>query len=97
MLYERSQEAMLDWQEIVEYTFDQYGVEQTLNYTNKLLGCIESMAKGSGYFKEIEVKGRTVRVKHCQKHYIFGWVRADKPLLVIALFHEHMDLMSRLA
>ncbi len=96
MLYERSQEAMLDWQAIVEYTLDSHGVEQTLRYTRGLIECIEAMAIGKGFLRKIDVQGRKVLIKHCQKHYIFGLVRDGSPLLVIALFHERMDLMARL-
>lgn len=95
-LYEKSREALEDWQAIVEYTFDRHGEDQTIKYTKQLINCIEAMAKGEGYFKEIKVKKRTVRIMHCQKHYIFGLVRDKAPLMIIALFHEKMDLMTRL-
>ncbi|MCG8640636.1 MAG: type II toxin-antitoxin system RelE/ParE family toxin [Desulfobacterales bacterium] len=95
-LYERSHAALNDWQEIVEYTLERHGVAQTEKYMAGLIGCIESMAKHEGHFKETEVKGRTIRIKHCRKHYIFGLVRDNGPLMIIALFHERMDLMTRL-
>ncbi len=95
-LYERSQESLKDWQEIVNYTLDNHGETQTIKYTKQLISCIEAMTKGEGYFKEIKIKKRTIRVIHCQKHYIFGLVREEAPLMIIALFHEKMDLMNRL-
>lgn len=95
-LYERSQAALQDWQDIVEYTLDRHGAGQTEKYTAGLIRCIEAMAQNSGHFKEIEVDGLTVRIKHCQKHYIFSLIRKNAPMMVIALFHERMDLMSRL-
>ena len=95
-LYEKSQEALDDWQAIVEYSLDRHGENQTIKYTRQLINCIEAMAKGDGYFKDVKVKKRTIRIKHCQKHYIFGLVRDKDPLMIIALFHESMDLMTRL-
>ena len=95
-LYEKSQEALDDWQAIVEYSLDRHGENQTIKYTRQLINCIEAMAKGDGYFKDVKVKKRTIRIKHCQKHYIFGFVRDKDPLMIIALFHESMDLMTRL-
>ena len=95
-LYEKSQEALDDWQAIVEYTLDRHGEDQTIKYTRQLIACIEAMAKDKGYFKDIKIKKRTVRIMHCQKHYIFGLVRNEAPLMIIALFHERMDLMVRL-
>ena len=96
VLYERSHEALADWEELVEYTLEEFGVDQTLKYTQELITCIEAMARGEGYFKEIDVKGRIIRVKHCGKHYIFGLVRENRPLIVIAFLHERMNLMARL-
>ncbi len=95
-LYEQSHAALDDWQDIVEYTLDNFGIDQTEKYTSALLRCIETMAKGDGHFKEIELNGRIIRIKHCQKHYIFGFVRLKRPLMIIAFFHERMDLMKRL-
>lgn len=60
MLYERSHAALQDWQDIVEYTLDQHGVDQTEKYMAGLISCIEAMAQDIGYFKDIEINGRTV-------------------------------------
>ena len=32
----------------------------------------------------------------CEHHYIFCLPRKDAPALVVAIFHEKMDLMARL-
>lgn len=95
-IYEQSHAALDDWKDIVEYTLDNFDIEQTEKYTSGLLRCIEKMAKGQGQFKEIEVHNRKLRVKHCQKHYIFGLVRANHPLMIVAFLHEQMDLIKRL-
>lgn len=94
--HERSDAALEDWREIVEYTMDRYGEKQTEKYMDGLLDCINAMAEGSGYFRDNKVKNRTIRIKHCQKHYIFGLVRKNSPIMIIAIFHEQMDLMDRL-
>lgn len=96
VLYEKSHLALRDWQEIVEYTLDNHGVALTKKYTSGLIDCIEAMANGKGYFKDTKIKGRSIRIKHCQKHYIFSLVPKDAPIIVIAFFHERMDLMTRL-
>ena len=94
-LYERSPAALEDWREIVEYTLDHYGEAQTEKYMAGLLQCMENMAKNEGYHKDMQIKGRMVRVKHCQKHYIFALLLKNKPMRIIAIFHENMDLISR--
>lgn len=95
-LYQRSHSALEDWQQIVEYTLGKHSEDQAQKYMSGLIKCIEAMAQNKGYFRDTQIKGRVVRIKRCQKHYIFGLVRENKPLMVIALFHERMDLMSRL-
>lgn len=95
-LYERSRAALQDWQGIVEYTLERHGITQTEKYTAGLILCMEAMAQETGYFKDIDVSGRIVRIKHCQKHYIFALIRKNSPMMVIAIFHERMDLMTRL-
>ena len=95
-LYLQSQEALDDWRDIIEYTLGQHGEAQTVKYAADLIKCIEAIAKNSGYYKDIKVKGRTVRVKHCQKHYIFGLLRESSPMIIIAFFHERMEIMTRL-
>ncbi len=94
--YEKSEEALLDWREIIEYTINRFGEQQALKYSASLITCIESMTSGNQYFKVIDVNGRKVGVKHCHKHYIFALIRENRPLLVFAIFHERMDLMVRL-
>ena len=94
--YERSHAAINDWEKIVEYTLDRYGIDQTEKYMKGLINCIEALAASKGYFKEVKIKGRIVLIKHCQKHYIFGLVRRSKPLMIIAFLHERMDLITRL-
>jgi len=38
-----------------------------------------------------------LRMVRCEHHYIFCLPRDDAPALVVAIFHERMDLMARLA
>lgn len=92
MTYERSRAAMHDWEQIVEYTLYNHG----LTYMAGLLQCITVMLQTEGDYKELEIEGRILRVKHCQKHYIFGLVKPDSTLMIIAFFHERMDFIKRL-
>ena len=94
--YEISKSAEKDWRSIVEYTFINFGKRQVEKYTKSLLKCLDDLTEDVGHKKEIDVSGHQVILKHCQKHYIFGLQRNDKPLLIIAILHEQMDLMQRL-
>ncbi len=95
-LYEKSKEALDDWRNIIEYTLDHHGAKQTEQYAAGLIKCIEAMVSNTGYYKNIEIKGRIVRVKHCQKHYIFCLLSQKKPPIIIAFLHERMNLMKQL-
>ena len=95
-LYEKTVAVDEDWREIAAYTLKRYGEDQLRKYTKDLTKCFEDMAKGKGHFKEIKVQKHKVRVKHCQKHYVFGLIRNNKPMLIIAIYHERMDLIKRL-
>lgn len=94
--YEKTQATLDDWRKIAGYTRDNYGEAQTRKYMASLLKCIEATAKGTGVYKDKQMGSRKIRIKHCQKHYIFSLVQKNKPLLVLAIFHEKMDLMTRL-
>jgi plasmid stabilization system protein ParE len=96
ILYEKTKAVLEDWQNIVNYTLDNHGEEQTLKYTQGLQKCMDSMAKSEGHYKDIDVDGHIIRVKHCQKHYLFALLKENEPMLVLAIFHERMDLMKRL-
>jgi len=95
-LYEITEDAEQDLQSNTFYTFERYGEKQTRKYMEQLKNCAENMATGQGYFKEINDLIPNLRVKHCQHHYIFGLMRDNHPMLVIAVFHEKMDLMVQL-
>ena len=95
-LYEISGSAEEDWRSIVNYTFDQFGETQVRKYMNQLKACTENLAKGEGYFKSVDDLYPSIRLKHCQHHYIFGLMREERPMLIVAIFHERMDLMMQL-
>ena len=94
--YEIAQAAEQDLQNITTYTLERYGEKQTRKYMEQLENCAEDMATGQGYFKEVDDLAPDIRVKHCQHHYIFGLMRDSHPMVIIAVFHERMDLMVQL-
>lgn len=95
-LYELSYEAENDLEKIIEYTNKEYGAAQTLKYVDKLEKCAEKMASSYEHYRELPDVHPRLRMKHCQKHYIFGVMRENEPLLIIAILHERMQLMKRL-
>lgn len=95
--YALSSAAEADLRDIIRYTRKQWGDSQTRSYVAKLELCIESLATGQGFFKDMAALYPGLRMVLCEHHYIFCLPRADAPALVVAIFHERMDLMTRLA
>ena len=96
MSYEISLLAEEDWRDIVNYTFDNHGEAQTRKYMDQLEKCISDLSIGEGFYKAMDGLIPDICLKHCEHHYIFGLMRDNKPMLVIAILHERMDLMVQL-
>ena len=90
-------EAEADLREVIRYTRKQWGDAQARTYLAKLKHCIECVVLGQGFAKDLTAIYPDLRMVHCEHHYIFCLPRADDPALVVAIFHEQMDLMTRVA
>ena len=90
-------EAEADLREILRYTRKQWGDAQARAYVAKLKGCIERAALRQGVAKDMAALYPGLRMVRCEHHFIFCLPRNDAPALVVAIFHERMDLMMRLA
>lgn len=94
--YELSLDAEEDLHEVVMYTLRRWGADQVRSYTQELESGMEALANGYGHYKTLEDIHPALRVKHCQHHYLFGLMREGLPMLVIAIFHERMNLLAQL-
>lgn len=95
-LYQISDAAIEDWQGIVKYTLTQHGEAQTRKYMSALEKGIEKLALGEPPYKNLDSVYSGLRSIHCEHHYIFGVIRTNAPMLVIAVFYERMNLMVQL-
>lgn len=89
--------AETDLRDVIRYTRRQWGDAQTRSYITKLTRGIERMATGQGASREVSALHPGLRMAHCEHHYVFCLPRSDAPALVVAIFHERMNLMARLA
>lgn len=89
--------AEADLRDVIRYTRREWGDAQTRSYVAKLARGIERIAAGQGTSKDMAALYPGLRMAHCEHHYIFCLPRDDAPALVVAIFHERMDLMARLA
>lgn len=89
--------AEADLRDIIRYTRKQWGDAQVRSYVARLEQGIKRLAKGEGAFKELSVIQPGLRMAQCEHHYVFCLPREGAPALIVALLHERMDLMSRVA
>lgn len=95
-VYELTLTAEADMRDIIRYTIRTHGVSQMHIYTEKLKQCATALASGKEHFRTLPEIHQNLRLLHCQHHYIFGLSRHDKPMLIIAILHESMDILQRL-
>ncbi|MBS0590260.1 MAG: type II toxin-antitoxin system RelE/ParE family toxin [Proteobacteria bacterium] len=91
------QAAEADVRGIIRHTRKEWGDAQVRRYINRLEQGIAHLAVGGMPFKDISDLYPGLRMAHCQHHYVFCLSRARAPTLVVAILHERMDLLARLA
>ncbi|MEO9338736.1 type II toxin-antitoxin system RelE/ParE family toxin [Mesorhizobium sp. SB112] len=89
-------EAEADMRGIIRHTRKQWGAAQVRRYISKLEQGIGSLATGQGSFRDISDVYPTLQMARCEHHYVFCLPRESAPALIVAIFHERMDLMMRL-
>lgn len=95
--YVMTSAAEADLRGIIRYTRNGWGDAQTRTYLAKLTRGIERIAAGQGTSHDMGNLYPGLRMVRCERHYIFCLPRQDAPALIVAIFHERMDLMARLA
>jgi len=89
--------AEADLRSIIRYTRKEWGDRQTRRYIDKLEQGIMSLTDGKSASRDMGDLYPNLRMKKCEHHYVFCLPRKNEPSLIIAIFHERMDLMIRLA
>ena len=89
--------AAEDLRSILQYTRETWSVVQAQSYAEKLRVGLERLAEGKGVYKILGDIHPSLRVARCEHHYLFCLWRNAAPPMIIAILHERMDLISRLA
>lgn len=97
MNYVLTDDAEADLRGIVRYTRKEWGAAQVRTYVAKLKAGFTRVAAGQGVFRELDALYPALRMARCEHHYVFCLPRENAPALIVAIFHERMDLMVRLA
>ncbi|CDZ34482.1 type II toxin-antitoxin system RelE/ParE family toxin [Neorhizobium galegae] len=95
--YVLTAEAEADMRSIIRYTRKEWGAAQVRRYIAELEQGIASLAAGEGSFRDMSELYPALRMARCEHHYVFCLPREPAPALIVAIFHERMDLMTRLA
>lgn len=97
MTYVLTRDAEADLRGIVRYTRKEWGAAQVRSYVATLKEGIARVAAGEGVFRELDTLYPGLRMARCEHHYVFCLPRENAPALIVAILHERMDLMVRLA
>ena len=90
-------EAEADLRGIIRYTRQQWSDQQVRVYIGRLERGIARLAARQGAYRDMSDLYPKLLMAHCEHHYAFALTREGAPALVVAILHERMDLMTRLA
>lgn len=76
---------------------DNGGDAQARRYIADLEQGVARLAAGQGIFKDASALHPALRMARCTHHYVFCLPRENEPALIVAILHERMDLIARLA
>jgi len=88
-------EAESDLRSVIRYTRAQWGAARVRRSVSGLERGIANLAEGRGSFNDMGALYPALRMTRCQDHYVFCLPRQDAPALIVAIFHERIDLMKR--
>ena len=94
--YELTAHAEKDLKRIACYTIETWGLKQAKHYESLLADRFQKIAQSRLAPKPFLSHRSNLLFTLCEHHYIFYCTRADQPPLILAIFHERMDLMQRL-
>ncbi len=90
-------DAESDLRSVIRYTHAQWGTAQVRRYISGFGARHCESCRGEGPFKDMSALHPALRMARCEHHYVFCLLRENAPALIVAIFHEGVDLMKRLA
>ena len=94
--YELGQDAADDLETIADYTISNWGAKQASRYSARLDSHFDAIANGKARSRHFLPHRPELLVSHIEHHFVFHLERKNDCPLIIAVFHEKMDLMARL-
>ena len=94
--YELSPATEADLLEIALYTIRTWGVKQAERYEAALESHFVAIGRKDVRSRAFLEHRPELRVSRCEHHYVFFLQHENARPLILAVFHENMDLMARL-
>ena len=94
--YELAEAAEADLKSIAYYTISKWGAKQAARYGAALDAHFEAIGKSKARTRAFLLHRPELRVSRVEHHYVFHLDRENQCPLILAVFHEHMDLMAKL-
>lgn len=94
--YELAQAVEEDLRDIARYTISRWGHKQAARYGAILDAHFEAIGNGKARTRAFLQQRPDLRVSHIGHHYVFHLNRRGRCPVILAVFHESMDLMNRL-
>lgn len=94
--FETTLEAEDDLRGIISYTAERWGADQVRKYMSGIENHMELMAVGMAHVRSLDDLISGLKVGRYERHVIFAVDRIDEPMLILAIFHEKMDVIDRL-
>jgi plasmid stabilization system protein ParE len=94
--YELAEAAEADLKSIALYTISKWGPKQAARYGAILEAHFEAIGKGKARTRTFLQRRPELRVSRIERHYVFHLDREKQSPIILAVFHESMDLMRRL-
>lgn len=95
--YLLTEAAEADLRDIIRYTRKKWGQAQVRRYIASLEQGMVRLASLEGAYRDMSSIYPDLRMAHCEHHYVFCLPRQTAPALIVAILHERMDLLVRLA
>ena len=94
--YELAEAAEADLRSIALYTISRWGSKQAARYGAILHAHFEAIGNGKTRTRIFLRHRPELRVSRIDHHYVFHLNREKQCPIILAVFYESMDLMSRL-
>jgi plasmid stabilization system protein ParE len=94
--YELTEAGDEDLKSIAVFSISKWGPNQAVRYGAFLDAHFEAIGAGKARTRIFLPHRPELRVSRARHHYVFHLERENHCPLILAVFHEHMDLMARL-